>query len=288
MVVNHVCDPTVWIDSSSMSPFEQASKPPKVQCPFELYTVASLQKLAAQPAAHPLLFEGNMAVAQTTDIRGTGGFYNILNAMRDEFNQDTKLILAHRANLTCSNPDCGATTGGPQLDPSKALNIGVAAHITAAAPGGARYDESLTPEQRGSSENGIWLCQNCAKLVDNDSTAYPTEVVRAWKTIREHNAFRSIGQTAPRANETEAQRKSKKILEWKDKHVMLVKLPDSQSAIRIGSRPWSGSRVSILKCNEFFIQVKGDGWDRSRSVPMDKLKVGWDGTQDCLEILEYD
>jgi hypothetical protein len=211
-----------------------------------------------------------------------------MKAMRDDFSQDTKWVLAHRANLICSNPYCETTTGGPQDDPTKALNIGVAAHVTAAAKGGARYDDSLTSEERSSAKNGIWLCQNCAKKVDNDPSTHPAELLHAWKTMREVNARNSIGRAAPRIVETEEQRKSKKILEWKDKRVMLVKMPDPQSALRIGSRPWGGTLVKILECNEHFVQVMGEGWDRSRSVVMDKLRLGWDDKQNCLEILEYD
>jgi hypothetical protein len=208
--------------------------------------------------------------------------------MRDDFSQDTKWVLAHRANLICSNPHCEATTGGPQDDPSKALNIGVAAHITAASPGGARYDSSLSPEQRSSAINGVWLCQNCAKLVDSDPSVYPAELLQAWKTMREINARNSIGQTAPRVIETEAQRKSKKILESKNKPVMLVKLLTGQPALTLGSRPYAPIRVKIVECDEFFVLVLGDGWDKPRSIPMDNIRIGRDGVHNCLELMEYD
>lgn len=55
--------------------------------------------------------------------------------------------------------------------PRAATNAGVAAHITAASPGGARYDAALTPEARADIGNGIWLCQNHARLIDNDELA---------------------------------------------------------------------------------------------------------------------
>lgn len=207
--------------------------------------------------------------------------------MRDDFNKDTKLALAHRANLVCSNPDCGATTGGPQEDPTKALNIGVAAHITAAAPGGERYDDSLTAEERGSSDNGIWLCQNCAKLVDNDPVAYPAELLRAWKVIREHNAVRDIGKTAQRVHETEGQRKAKEILKWKDKPVMHTKMVTGHDAVVWGSnRPWSPTQVTVADVNEFYVLIRGAGWERS--IAMGKLNIGWSPTQKCIEIQEYD
>jgi hypothetical protein len=117
----------------------------------------------------------------------------------DYFPEEVKRVLANRAANVCSNPRCGATTSGPQEDPTKALNIGVAAHITAASPGGARYDESLTAEQRKDARNGIWLCQNCAKLVDNDETQFPVEYLRAWKTMRDcHGRGRGFEPRRPR------------------------------------------------------------------------------------------
>ena len=92
--------------------------------------------------------------------------------MRDDFDEKTKDLLAKRVGYRCSNPNCRQLTSGPQADSNKSLNIGVAAHITAAAKGGPRYDENISLEERASIENGIWLCQNCAKLIDNDPKRY--------------------------------------------------------------------------------------------------------------------
>ena len=66
--------------------------------------------------------------------------------------------------------------------------MGVAAHITAASPKGPRYDQMLSAEERRSLENGIWLCQNCGKLVDNDPARYSTELLRQWKRLSEEAA----------------------------------------------------------------------------------------------------
>jgi hypothetical protein len=95
--------------------------------------------------------------------------------------------------MKCSNPNCRASTSGPQLDSQKALNIGVAAHITAASPGGARYDASLSSSDRQSADNGIWLCQNCAKLVDNDLGRYTVVRLRQWKSDSEEAARIAVG-----------------------------------------------------------------------------------------------
>jgi len=87
---------------------------------------------------------------------------------RDDFSKDTKETLAKRVGMRCSNPNCRRSTSGPQAHPRKTINIGVAAHITAAAPDGPRYAPKMATEERCGIENAIWLCQNCAKLIDND------------------------------------------------------------------------------------------------------------------------
>lgn len=116
---------------------------------------------------------------------------------RDDFSASVKQHLANRVNQRCSNPDCRATTSGPQLEPEGSINVGVAAHITAASAGGPRFDAALSPENRTSAANGIWLCQTCAKLVDNDALRFPADFLRAWKVRAEAEAFEQIGRTSP-------------------------------------------------------------------------------------------
>ncbi len=116
--------------------------------------------------------------------------------MADDFSEPVKRALASRVGNLCSNPDCRALTSGPQENPAKALNIGVAAHITAASPGGPRYDPELLPEERSSPSNGLWLCQNCAKLIDNDPTRFAADLLKSWKETAETEARNRIGKTA--------------------------------------------------------------------------------------------
>ncbi len=85
---------------------------------------------------------------------------------RDDFSQKIKDDLAKRAGFRCSNPNCQKPTIGAQKGDGKSINIGVAAHIAAAAPGGPRYDASMTSQERSSFENSIWLCANCSTLID--------------------------------------------------------------------------------------------------------------------------
>lgn len=111
---------------------------------------------------------------------------------RDEFSKETKEIVAKRVGSRCSNPNCRRPTSGPQTHPRKTVNIGVAAHITSAAPGGARYDEKMTPDERCSIDNALWLCQNCGKLVDNDSARYTVDLLRRWRHLSEEASMLEV------------------------------------------------------------------------------------------------
>ncbi len=117
--------------------------------------------------------------------------------MRDDFSRKIKEKLASRVAHRCSNPDCRASTSGPQLHPDKSVNVGVTAHITAAASGGPRYEPTMSTSERASIKNGIWLCQMCAKLVDSDETRYSLDVLRRWKTTAEREAQLRIGKAKP-------------------------------------------------------------------------------------------
>ncbi len=113
--------------------------------------------------------------------------------MRHDFNQETIRELARRVNAHCSR--CDAPTQGPHSTESKSVNVGVACHINAAAPEGPRYDCTQAEQERRSIENGIYLCQNCAKLVDNDPVLFPAESLRAMKGAAEAKAAARLGQS---------------------------------------------------------------------------------------------
>lgn len=105
---------------------------------------------------------------------------------RDDFPQSVKRTLAERVGWKCSFLGCNQTTVGPDSgDTNGRINNGIAAHITAAAPGGPRYDPSLTPEQRSSIDNGIWMCRSHGALIDSDHTIYSVEQLKNWKQLAE-------------------------------------------------------------------------------------------------------
>ena len=112
-----------------------------------------------------------------------------------EFSSETKRHLALRAGYICSNPKCPRMTAGPSSVSDGYIVVGVAAHICGARPGSARYDPNMTPAERSSIENGIWLCEICERLVDSDEKQYPSELLRQWKV--DHEKWLSKGQVNP-------------------------------------------------------------------------------------------
>jgi hypothetical protein len=122
---------------------------------------------------------------------------------RDDFSEKTKRVLAERAGQKCSNPDCGRSTAGPSdADSMKSTLLGKAAHITAAAEGGPRYDAKLTVEERKSPENGIWLCAECADRVDKkeNEPQFPEELLKHWKQFNESGTGTDYASLQDRAH----------------------------------------------------------------------------------------
>lgn len=103
------------------------------------------------------------------------------SSTRDNFSKKTSDILAKRAGYLCSNPDCKKSTIGSNTLRDKSTSIGVAAHITAAAKGGPRFDENLGPKERSNIENGIWLCNSCSTMIDRDIERYKISDLIQWK-----------------------------------------------------------------------------------------------------------
>lgn len=118
---------------------------------------------------------------------------------RDNFTESTKRKIAGRAGFLCSDPSCRCPTIGSNSDGSDTINVGVAAHICAAAPGGPRYDSTMTREQRRSADNGIWLCQNHAKAVDSNDPAFTVKVLRDWKAQAHKHSWRVLHGDVPQS-----------------------------------------------------------------------------------------
>lgn len=115
---------------------------------------------------------------------------------RDNFSKHVIETLKARVSLRCSNPDCRVPTSAPSSN-DKVNNIGIAAHICAASPGGPRYNDSMTTEERKSLHNAIWLCANCSIDIDKDVGLYTVELLKRWKDSAEKAARSEQGRKLP-------------------------------------------------------------------------------------------
>lgn len=111
---------------------------------------------------------------------------------RAEFSEETKRTIAGRAGYQCSFPGCELITVGPGASHDDISISGVAAHIYSAANGGPRGTGGLSEEERQEASNGIWLCENHAKLVDNNGgKSYPPSLLLSWKQLQEARTARA-------------------------------------------------------------------------------------------------
>lgn len=102
---------------------------------------------------------------------------------RDNFPADVIKSSKMRAAYICSKPDCRAFTIAPSVENDLLVQYsGKVAHINAASKGGPRYEPAMTQFERTSIENALFLCSNCAELIDkNNGMDYPTTILRSWK-----------------------------------------------------------------------------------------------------------
>lgn len=120
---------------------------------------------------------------------------------KPDFSTKTKETLAKRAAFICSNPDCQASTIGPNEDAEKATSIGEAAHIHAARKSFPRFDASMTDTARAEITNGIWLCRNCHREIDQNGNNYPVELLFAWREAHEVQVKQGLGKKSDRLAE---------------------------------------------------------------------------------------
>ena len=126
--------------------------------------------------------------------------------MRDDFSKQTVMDIAKGVGYRCSNPGMHSTDCGRECSQDGTVTIGVAAHICAASSGGPRYNATQTREARRARDNGIWLCQNCGRLVDADAQKFTIELLTGWKRVAQERAFRELLAPDTSARRDEATR----------------------------------------------------------------------------------
>lgn len=108
------------------------------------------------------------------------------------FSYPSKLIIA----LACGNRCALCTkTLAFETTSGELAQRGEAAHIAGEQPKAARYDISMTEEERNDPKNGIYLCLDCHKEIDDISPEkYPTTHLLEKKASHEKLVFDSISE----------------------------------------------------------------------------------------------
>ena len=125
---------------------------------------------------------------------------------RDDFTACTRRKIGQRAGWLCSFPGCRVFTEGATSDESGRMSVGTASHICAAAPGGPRYDEKMTLDERRSVTNGVWMCRNHGTAIDSPDSKFTTELLRSWKKDAETESRKRVleGSARPLSEKSQA------------------------------------------------------------------------------------
>jgi len=96
----------------------------------------------------------------------------------------TKIILAFRSGGVCAFPNCGKhLTYNAQAGDD--TYIGEAAHIRGEKPTAARYDASMTDDERDNVRNLIYLCTDHHTVIDKVEADWPTASLQRLKENHE-------------------------------------------------------------------------------------------------------
>lgn len=114
----------------------------------------------------------------------------------------TKLLLAFRSGDKCALPSCGRQLT-PDGDRGNPISVGKAAHIEGEHEGAARYNASMSDEERDHYNNLIYLCGVCHDIIDDRAQGehdYPIERLQEIKADHERkvrqamaDAFADVG-----------------------------------------------------------------------------------------------
>ena len=108
----------------------------------------------------------------------------------------TKLLLAFRSGDRCAFPGCERqlTVDGHKSDPAI---TGQAAHIAGEKPGAARYDSSMSDDQRNHYSNLIYLCGDCHTRIDKQECDFSVQTLLDMKATHECKVRDAMSEAFP-------------------------------------------------------------------------------------------
>src|SRR5208337_5236390 len=105
--------------------------------------------------------------------------------MSGNINVREQKILCLRSGNRCALPECRALLVIEKTVGDKESIIGEMAHIKGEQPTAARYDPTMSDEERNSYENLILVCRNHHKAIDDQPNTYTVEKLRTIKQAHE-------------------------------------------------------------------------------------------------------
>lgn len=103
----------------------------------------------------------------------------------------TKVLLAFRSGGVCAFPKCGKHLTYESKSGADTY-VAEAAHIRGEKPSAARYDISMTDEERDSVHNLIYMCTDHHTIIDKVETDWPVADLLALKTAHEAQVRQAI------------------------------------------------------------------------------------------------
>lgn len=101
-------------------------------------------------------------------------------------------ILYGQSHGRCAYPQCGKILVMPSRDRrDMPKNVAKVAHITAASPGGPRYDAEMSSDERRSETNLMLMCGDHHDAIDTQLAFHTTKWLRAAKKEHEKTLHRS-------------------------------------------------------------------------------------------------
>jgi hypothetical protein len=97
----------------------------------------------------------------------------------------TRIILAFRSGGVCAFPKCGKhLTYEAKIGDD--TYVGEAAHIRGEKPTAARYDATMTDEERDNVRNLIYMCTDHHTVIDKVERDWPVTALQALKNAHEN------------------------------------------------------------------------------------------------------
>lgn len=113
-------------------------------------------------------------------------FWSVVGDGSRGISEKDKKILGWRSGNRCALPDCRRELIIDRNETDSESIVGDFAHIKGERPGSARYDASMSDQERNAYANRILVCKVCHKRVDDQPNEYTVEKLLEIKKQHEH------------------------------------------------------------------------------------------------------